>query len=204
MITIFKNKDQVLIVPVNYVFNIDNGFTGTSLPTKQSYTLYDSVGTYKPVYEIEKNICLIRISVMLIIKNEYDEYLVKELHDKQKRPYLELGMNSYVKSSSGNYQALYNQLNEMTYYNFKDDLNFNYIGTIRDLANDSVKSILGSVYYVETKKDNFTPKTKHDLYEYKWYKKQDLIDRYNKATSWSRIIIDKIVDGSINEFIERS
>ena len=200
----FKNKEQILVVPVNYVFSIDNGFIGTTLLTKQSYTLYDSVGKYKPIYEVENNICLIRISVMLLVENERHEFLVKELYDKQKKPYLEMGMNSYVKSTSGNYQALYNQLNTLTYYNFKDDLDFNYLGTICDLSNDSVKSILGSVYYTKTDKDNFVIKTKHDLYEYKWYNKQELIDKYNKATSWSRMVIDRIVDGSINDFIGRS
>ena len=194
----FKNKEQVMIVPANYVSNINNKFTANEfLTTKESFTHYDSLGTYKPLYEIEKNICLIRISIMLIIKNENDEYLVKELHDKQKRPCLELGIHSYVKSQSGNYQALYNQLNEVTYYSFKSDLDFEYLGTIRDLANDNVKSILGNVYYAETNKDDFIIKTKHDLYENKWYNKQELIDKYNKATSWSKIMIDAIVENLI-------
>lgn len=191
----FKNKEQIMVVPANYVSNINNKFAeNNSLTTKESFTHYDSLGVYKPLYEVEKNLCLIRISIMLIVKNENNEYLVKELYDKQKRPCLELGIHSYVKSSSGNYQALYNQLNEITYYSFKSDLDFEYLGTIRDLANDNVKSILGNVYYVEVNKDDFMVKTKHDLYENKWYGKQDLIDRYNKATSWSRIMIDMIVE----------
>ncbi len=194
----FKNKEQVMVVPANYVSNINNKFAMNEfLTTKESFTHYDSLGTYKPLYEVEKNICLIRISIMLIIKNENDEYLVKELHDKQKRPCLELGIHSYVKSQSGNYQALYNQLNEVTYHSFKSDLNFEYLGTIRDLANDNVKSILGNVYYAEVNKDDFIIKTKHDLYENKWYNKQELIDRYNKATSWSKIMIDAIVENLI-------
>ncbi len=123
----FKNKEQIMVVPANYVSNIKNKFeSNSSLSLKQSYCHYDSLGIYKPLYEVEKNICLIRISTMLIIKNQYDEYLVKELHDKNKRPCLELGIHSYVKSQSGNYQALYNQLIASTKNYFENDLNFKY------------------------------------------------------------------------------
>ena len=191
----FKNKEQVMVVPVNYVSNVGNKFKfNETLTLQQSYCHYDSLGVYKPLYEIENNICFIRISTMLIIKNQYNEYLVKELHDKQKRPCLELGIHSYVKSQSGNYEALYNQLIASTKNYFNTDLKFEYLGTIRDLANDNVKSILGNVYMAEINKDDFILKTKHDLYENKWYSKQELIDKYNKATSWSKIMIDTIVE----------
>ena len=60
----FKDKEQVLIVPVNYVSHINNGFTGSDLKTKNSYSLYDSIGIYKPLYEIRKNICLIEIKTL--------------------------------------------------------------------------------------------------------------------------------------------
>ena len=120
--------------------------------------------------------------------------------NKSKKPYLELGIHSYVKSYSGNYRALYNQIcylqNEYFKQNSAED--FKFIGTIRDLANTSVQSILGYIYYSEV--TDFTCEENH-LYEYKWYSVQELIDRYNKATSWSKIIIDSIVDKSINKFI---
>ena len=152
----FKNKEQVMVVPVNYVSNIGNKFKfNETLTLKQSYCHYDSLGVYKPLYEIENNICFIRISTMLIIKNQYNEYLVKELHDKQKRPCLELGIHSYVRPQSGHYEAIYNQLIASTKNYFDVDLNFEYLGTIRDLANDNVKSILGNVYMAEINKDDF-------------------------------------------------
>ena len=114
---------------------------------------------------------------------------------------MELGIHSYVKSYSGNYRALYNQIEYLQTNHFKNKSveDFKFIGTIRDLANTSVQSIIGYIYYSEV--EDFTC-DKHELYEYKWYNKQELIDRYNKATSWSKTIIDKIVDQSINKFIE--
>ena len=180
--------------------SIPNKFVGTAnLKTKDTYTLYDSTGVYKTLCDIQKNICFIRISIFLLIKKD-DKYLVKELYDKSKKPYLELGIHSYVKSYSGNYRALYNQIcylqNEYFKQNSAED--FKFIGTIRDLANTSVQSILGYIYYSEV--TDFTCEENH-LYEYKWYSVQELIDRYNKATSWSKIIIDSIVDKSINKFI---
>jgi hypothetical protein len=42
------------------------------------------------------------------------------------------------------------------------------------------------------------------MYDYKWYNKKELIDRYNKSTSWTRKITDMIVDKSFNEYIGRS
>ena len=195
-----KNKDQVLIVPTTYVSHIDNNFVGTSLTTERSYCLYDSTGIYKPLYEIEKKICLIRISVFLLIQNSEGKFLVKELHEKSKVPYIELGIQSYVKSYSGNYRALYNQINHLQTEHLKKNTmdDFKFIGTIRDLANNAVSSVLGNVYYVETDDISYEP---NKVYEYKWYSVQELIDRYNKATSWSRTLIDMMVDKSIYKYL---
>ena len=195
-----KNKDQVLIVPTTYVSHIDNNFVGTSLTTERSYCLYDSTGIYKPLYEIEKKICLIRISVFLLIQNSEGRFLVKELHEKSKVPYIELGIQSYVKSYSGNYRALYNQINHLQTEHLKKNTmdDFKFIGTIRDLANNAVSSVLGNVYYVETNDISYEP---NKVYEYKWYSVQELIDRYNKATSWSRTLIDMMVDKSIYKYL---
>ena len=195
-----KNKDQVLIVPITYVSHIGNNFVGASLTTERSYCLYDSTGIYKPLYEIEKKICLIRISVFLLIQNSEGKFLVKELHEKSKVPYIELGIQSYVKSYSGNYRALYNQINHLQTEHLKKNTmdDFKFIGTIRDLANNAVSSVLGNVYYVETDDISYEP---NKVYEYKWYSVQELIDRYNKATSWSRILIDMMVDKSIYKYL---
>lgn len=195
-----KNKDQVLIVPTTYVSHIGNNFVGTSLTTERSYCLYDSTGIYKPLYEIEKKICLIRISIFLLIQNSEGKFLVKELHEKSKVPYIELGIQSYVKSYSGNYRALYNQINHLQTEHLKNNTmdDFKFIGTIRDLANNAVSSVLGNIYYIETNDISYEP---NRVYEYKWYSVQELIDRYNKATSWSKILIDMMVDKSIYKYL---
>ncbi len=200
----FKNKDQVMVVPVNYMNHLNNGFNPTNTTTKISYGLYDSIGLYRPLYEIENNICLIRPSVLLIIKNKEDKFLVKELKEKNKKPNLEIGLNSYIKSSSGNCNAVLNQIEDMANKMFKDAPEFEYLGTIRDLANEAVSSIVGLVYYTETEEENFIVKEKHLLYDYKWYNKKELIDRYNKSTSWTKKITDMIVDKSFNKYIGRS
>ena len=200
----FKNKDQVMVVPVNYMNHLNNGFNPTNTTTKISYGLYDSIGLYRPLYEIENNICLIRPSVLLIVKNKEDKFLVKELKEKNKKPNLEMGLNSYIKSSSGNCNAVLNQIEDMANKMFKDAPEFEYLGTIRDLANEAVSSIVGLVYYTETEEENFIVKEKHLLYDYKWYNKKELIDRYNKSTSWTKKITDMIVDKSFNKYIGRS
>lgn len=195
-----KNKDQVLIVPTTYVSHIGNNFVGTSLTTERSYCLYDSTGIYKPLYEIEKKICLIRISIFLLIQNSEGKFLVKELYEKSKVPYIELGIQSYVKSYSGNYRALYNQIDHLQTEHLKNNTmdDFKFIGTIRDLANNAVSSVLGNIYYIETNDISYEP---NRVYEYKWYSVQELIDRYNKATSWSRILIDMMVDKTIYKYL---
>lgn len=193
-----------MVIPVNYMNHLNNGFTPTNTTTKISYGLYDSIGLYRPLYEVENNICLIRPSVLLIIKNEENKYLVKELKEKEKRPNLEMGLNSYIKSSSGNNNAVLNQIESMSDKMFETIPDFKYLGTIRDLANESVKSIVGLVYYAEIEKKDFIVKEKHWLYDYKWYNKKELIDRYNKSTSWTRKITDMIVDKSFNKYIGRS
>ena len=79
-----KNKEQILVVPVNYVSSIKNGFSGaTSFSTVKTYSLYDSIGVYKPRYEIDNNICFIKIDnkqynvlyMLLIIDNIYNRII---------------------------------------------------------------------------------------------------------------------------------
>ena len=190
-----KNKDQVLVVPVNYVSNIGNRFTGTSLSTNSSYCLFDSTGVYEPRYKIDNNICLIKIALVLIFKDKNNKYLVKELSDKNARPKIEFGINSYIKPYSGNYLALLNQINYILNNDLKIDTNkasYKFIGFVRDLANDSVKSTLGVIYYIDIDEDLcFSNKSK--TYSYQWYSLKELVDNYSKTTSWSKEIIDNLL-----------
>lgn len=192
-----KNKDQVLVVPVNFVSSIQNGFSGATSLSKNNYSLYDSMGTYKPRYEIDNNICFVKISIVMIFKND-NKYLVKELYDLTKRPCLELGINSFIKPYSGNNKAIFNQMS----YILKDfninpeSVKINFIGNIRDLANDAVKSILGCIYYIDTTDTNKLISTS-TIFQYKWYTLQELVDRYSKATSWSKQIIDCLLEKTI-------
>lgn len=194
-----KNKEQVLVVPVNHVSHIRNKFTGAfSISAKSSYSLFDSIGVYKSRYEIDKNICFVKIAIVMIFKHE-EKFLVKELHDLNKRPCLEVGVNSYIKPSSGNYRALYNQINTTLTTDLKidpDAVKINFIGYIRDLANDSVKSTLGCIYYIDTTDVDMIA-SKSNIYQYKWYSLKELVDRYSKATSWSKQIIDGILENTI-------
>jgi predicted NUDIX family phosphoesterase len=184
-------RDQIMIVPVNYI-HFDNGFTGASISTKDSYTCYDNISVYRPIDEINKNICLIKIAVMLLLENEQGQFLAKCLYDKNQRPSIELGLNSYIKSYSGNHKAIYNQLEAMT-----NQHNYKFIGNIRDLANKSVKSILGCVYYC---KSDFVPEPS-DSFTYEWLDTKTLMNNYSKFTSWSKPFIDMLVDNTFYNYI---
>ena len=194
-----KNKEQILVVPVNYVSYIKNGFTGAaSFSGKNTYSLYDSTGVYKARYEIDNNICFIKISVVMIFKHN-DKFLVKELYDLNRRPCLELGVNSYIKPIAGNNNAILNQINYILNNDLKIDpesVKINFVGTIRDLANDAVKSTLGCIYYIDTSDVDMII-SKSNIYQYKWYTLNELIDRYSKATSWSKQIIDCLLEKTI-------
>ena len=194
-----KNKEQILVVPVNYVSYIKNGFTGAaSFSGKNTYSLYDSTGVYKARYEIDNNICFIKISVVMIFKHN-DKFLVKELYDLNRRPCLELGVNSYIKPIAGNNNAILNQINYILNNDLKIDpesVKINFVGTIRDLANESVKSILGCIYYIDTANTD-TITSKSEIYQYKWYTLRELIDRYTRGTSWTKIIVDCLLEETI-------
>ena len=194
-----KNKEQILVVPVNYVSYIKNGFAGTSLyGNKNFYSNYDSTGVYKARYEIDNNICFIKISVVMIFKHD-NKFLVKELRDLNKRPCMEMGINSFIKPLAGNNKALLNQMNYILNNDLKIDpesVKINFIGTIRDLANESVKSILGCIYYIDTTDVDMII-SKSNIYQYKWYTLKELVDRYSKATSWSKQIIDCLLEETI-------
>ena len=194
-----KNKEQILVVPVNYVSYIKNGFTGASLyHGRNFYSNYDSTGVYKARYEIDNNICFVKIAVVMIFKHD-DKFLVKELRDLNKRPCIEIGVNSFIKPLAGNNKALLNQMNYILNNDLKIDpesVKINFIGTIRDLANESVKSILGCIYYIDTTDVDMII-SKSNIYQYKWYTLKELVDRYSKATSWSKQIIDCLLEGTI-------
>ena len=193
------NKDQILVVPVNYTSYIDNGLTGaTFISTKNSYSLFDSLGVYEPRYKIDDNICFTKISVVLIFKYN-DKYLVKELYDLTKRPCLEIGENSYVYPYAGNNNALLNQINHVLQHNLKIEpktVDIKFIGYIRDYTNESMKSVLGNIYYVHTPYPITMPD--HSVsFQYKWYSISELVNRYTKATSWSKQIIDALLENTI-------
>lgn len=186
-------REQIMIVPVNYI-HLDNGFTGASISTKLSYSLYDSIGIYRPINEIDKNICLIKISVMILLENENGEFLIKELYDKSQKPYMELGLHSYIKSYSGNYHAVYNQLESMV-----NQHNYKFVGNIRDITVKSIQSVLGCIYYCKVK--DFTLPESTELYYYDWRAPKALLDNYSKYTTWSKTIIDMLVDKSFQNYI---
>ena len=194
-----KNKEQILVVPVSYVSYIKNGFTGaTSFRHKNTYGLYDSTGIYKARYEIDDNICFIKIATVMIFKHD-NKFLVKELYDLKKRPCMEIGINTFIRPLSGHNNAILNQMNHV----LKDDLKIdpesvkiNFIGNIRDLANESVKSILGCIYYIDTTDVDMII-SKSNIYQYKWYTLKELVDRYSKATSWTKQIIDCLLEETI-------
>lgn len=187
------NKEQILVIPVNYVSKIGNKFTGISSFTKKSYSVFDSNGIYEPRYKIDNNICFVKPSIVMLFKND-DKYLVKELLDLSCRPCIELGINSFIYPESGNYNALLNQMNIILEQDLKlnkKNVSYEFIGYIRDLANESIKSVLGSIYYVKT--DKIPKLSNNSIYQYKWYTIDELVDRYSKATSWSKILIDLLL-----------
>ncbi len=191
---------KILVIPSNYAFNINNGFSVSDpLSMKE---LYNSIGRYKALSEVEKNICLLKVSVMLLITCK-DKFLVKTLKDQKARPCLEIGYHSYVDTITENNNILQSQINAITKKyipNFKA-VDFTFLGYIRDLANASTSTILGNVFSIDLpEEDDFIIKL-FSTYNYKWYTKKQLIDNYQKATSWSKIIIDMIVDNSIERFI---
>jgi predicted NUDIX family phosphoesterase len=193
-----KNKEQILVVPVNYVSYIKNGFAGASSYNRNFYSNYDSTGVYKARYEIDNNICFVKISVVMIFKHD-NKFLVKELYDLNKRPCIEIGINSFIKPLAGNNNALLNQMNYILNHDLKIDpesVKINFIGTIRDLASESVKSILGCIYYIDTTDVDMII-SKSNIYQYKWYTLKELVDRYSKATSWSKQIIDCLLEETI-------
>lgn len=193
------NKEQILVVPVNYVSYIKNGFTGAiSINAKNSYSLYDSTGVYKPRYEIDNNICFIKIATVMIFKHN-NKFLVKELYDLNKRPCMEIGINTFIKPLSGNNNAILNQMKHTLTNDLKIDpesVKINFIGNIRDLTNESVKSVLGCIYYINTA-DTDTITSKSEIYQYKWYTLRELIDRYTRGTSWTKMIIDCLLEETI-------
>ena len=165
---------------------------------KNFYSNYDSTGVYKARYEIDNNICFIKISVVMIFKHD-NKFLVKELRDLNKRPCIEMGVNSFIKPLAGNNNALLNQMNYILNNDLKIDpesVKINFIGTIRDLASESVKSILGCIYYIDTTDVDMII-SKSNIYQYKWYTLKELVDRYSKATSWTKQIIDCLLEETI-------
>ena len=194
-----KNKEQVLVVPVNYISYLENGFTGASfINAINTYCLYDSTGVYKSRYEIDNNICFVKIAVVMLFKSN-DKFLVKELYDLNKRPCIEIGINSYIKPYCGNYNAVYNQMEHILKNDLKidpDSVKISFIGNIRDLTNESVKSVLGCIYYINTANTD-TITSKSEIYQYKWYTLRELIDRYARGTSWTKMIVDCLLEKTI-------
>ena len=77
-----------------------------------------------------------------------------------------------------------------------ESVKINFIGNIRDLTNESVKSVLGCIYYIDTANTD-TITSKSEIYQYKWYTLRELIDRYTRGTSWTKMIVDCLLEETI-------
>lgn len=187
------DNKKVFIVPYDKTMDIDTGFTRHK-HYNNIWTKYNDVATYVDKEIADKSIAMQQIIPYTIIKNNKGLYYTSTLNQENKT-IISIGFGNNIIEQDGKLQPLF----KGTVRTLFDDVmieDFNpikFVGTVRDIA--SMPKYIGYVFLIEDISDNI--KLNNDKVVGKWMSKNDLINKYGKLESWSKHIVDYMVDNPL-------
>lgn len=186
-------SEEVFIVPFRNLQHINSGYTWEP-HNKDIWTKFDKLGKYVYRDDAEGIYVLQQIKPFIILKNELGEYLAYSHEDtttERTSNKMSIGFESHITPKCGMNNALFKcSVDILIENNLLDNTNINplkFVGYVRDMVEPNADQI-GCVFVFEC--TNFESKAK----EAKWMSRDDLIASYHKFESWSKFIIDHLVD----------
>lgn len=188
--------EEVFVVPFHNLQHIDNGYTW-SKHDKNIWTKFDKIGKYVYRDSAEGIYVLQQIIPYIILRNEEGNYLAYthlESNDNRTSNKMSIGFEKHINpEEAGMNNVLFRGaasvlMDNQLFNNISNPLKF--VGYVRDMSEQNADH-LGCVFIFDCKEEdlNISDKT--------WLTKDDLIANYHKFESWSKFIIDHLVDNTL-------
>lgn len=194
-------SEEVFIVPFHNLQHIEDGFTKLK-HDKNIWSKFDKIGKYVYRNDAEGINVLQQIIPYVIIKNTSNQFLAyKRLtttNESRLHNTYSLGFGGHINREDGTRDVLFKAtvrelMEELNISNISSSLRFT--GYVRDLGGTTADH-LGCVFVFDCNDDEVSVK-ETNLLEGKWMTKDELINAYSKFESWSKFIIDYMVDDTL-------
>lgn len=191
-------QEEVFIVPYHNTEHISTGFT-KQLHTNRVWSQFDKTGKYVYRNDCEGINLFQQIIPYLLIRYE-DKYLV-EIHEAENAIKMSLGYSTHITREclTSNKDILFQGALKSLYDNFILERISNpleVIGTVRDMK-ESISDHLGIVVLCELSSENeikYVDKFKSRNIRYEYMDLDKLIEKYGKFESWSKHIINGMIE----------
>ena len=184
---------EVFIVPYDKTMDINNGFTKQN-HKKDIWFKYNNIGVYVDKKIADTNSAMQQIIPYTIIRNKEGKYFSATLKNKDTK-IISIGFGNNLEPVDGVLQPLFKGTVRTLFDDvmIKDLQPIKFIGTVRDMATNDKH--LGYVFLLDNCSNDIELVNKNLKGE--WLSKEDLINKYGKLESWSKHIVNYMVDNSL-------
>lgn len=184
---------EVFIVPYDKTMDIESGFTNQK-HYKDIWTKYNNVGKYVDKKIADQNSAMQQIVPYVLLRNESGKYFCAILEENDKK-LISMGFGNNLEPVDGIMQPLFMGTTRTLFNDINmEDLNpLRFVGTVRDmLTNDKH---LGYVFLMDNVSNNI--KLNNNNLIGQWLTVEELINNYGKLESWSKHIVNYLVDNTL-------
>lgn len=194
------NNEEVFVVPFQETLFIDNGFTYAK--DKNIWNKFDLIGKYVLRSDAEEHKEIQQIIPYILIKNQFNELYVSKRLESSKETRLHnqisIGFGGHINKEDGYTEALFKCALRELYEELSIEgplSTLRHIGYVRDL-NGQTNDHLGVVFITECLKSDISIRENDNLKGF-WMSKNELIEKYGRLESWSKFIVDYMVDSAL-------
>lgn len=193
-------NEEVFVVPYHNTTHIENGFTKVD-SEKNIWSKFDKLGKYIYRDVVEGKAETQQIIPYIIIRSADNRYLVakkKNISKDEITNTISLGFGGHINPCDGDKDILFqaaarNLLEEVSLYPYNT---MKFKGYVREM-NSNIKDHLGCVFLIDDIDEKETKILKQDVYIQDWYTKEQLIEHYAKFETWSKHIINHLVENNL-------
>lgn len=194
------NNEEVLVTPYLYTQDIDNGFTFSKKEKKTIWSKYNSISRYMLKSTAEGRKEVQQLIPYIVIQSDTLKYFVYQLNKPDKKQYentMTIGIYDHIKYEDGLKDPVFKAAVRCLFDNVDLQVinTFEFKGYVREM-NSNTNDHLGIVFKIsDVPEDSITVKNFNFIG--RWMTQKELIEHYGKFESWSKHLIDFMVDNPL-------